>query len=424
MQESFLHFVWQYQYFNRPNLRTDNGLGLQVLHPGIHNHHAGPDFLEARILIDGMEWRGAVEIHVLASQWYEHGHQWDAAYQQVILHVVWKSNRRVADKEGRVIPTLEICDKLNPKLFLRHRRLFANTIPIPCHHQLTEKHHALLQEMLPTALAPRLKTKCQQVLQLLESENHHWDAVLYRVLGRNFGFKINTDSFEQLVKLVPLQLVKRIWNRPLQLEALYFGQAGFLQVEMNDRYYQLLKKEYAYLRHLCPDLGAPMNKARWKFLRLRPANFPSLRIAQFSQLMHQQGYQFGAIREAHGWEEIKTLLQVKCSDYWQLHYQFGKKGGKTPAHMGRESMINLVINSVIPMKMAYQKSLGKDYLQFAQEYLKSLPAENNRIIRYWKDKGFKVNSAYCSQALLALYDQFCLQKRCMHCSIGTSLIRG
>ena len=380
--------------------------------------------MEARILVEGIECAGAVEIHVKSSQWYEHGHQEDPAYQQVMLHVVWKENKKALDYHGRHIPTVEICDKLLPSVLLRHRRLFSNAAPIPCHNLLSKKQQELLHAMISHALKPRLQSKCQQVLDLLSLEENHWDVTLYKVLGRNFGFKINTEGFEHLVKLVPLTLVKKLWSKPLQLEALYFGQAGYLQEDIKDPYYQLLKREFAYLRHVFPKLSVPMERSRWKFLRLRPANFPTVRIAQFSQLMHKQGYRFGTVREIHSWGEIQSLLAVDCSPYWQHHYQFARKRRQQRSRLGKDSIINLVINSLIPIKMAYQLMLGRDGLEYAQNFLRLLPAENNRIIRYWKDKGFKVNSAYHSQGLLALYDGYCQRKKCMQCQIGTSLISG
>ena len=424
MQESFLHFIWKNQYFDKRQLTTVTGQQVQILHPGIINENAGPDFLQARVVLDQTEWRGAIEIHVKASLWYQHHHHQDTAYRQVILHVVWKQDRTVFRSDGKSIPTLELKQRIDHNLLIRHQRLLTTSDTVPCHHQLSGHHQSLLEEMMGFALGTRLEVKCQQVLDILAMEGHHWDAVSYRLLGRNFGFCINAEPFEELVKAVPLSVVHKVGHNMKQLEALYFGQAGFLDVTITDRYFQSLKREYQYLLRLFPGLSQPLKKAQWKFLRLRPANFPTLRIAQFCGLIHAQGYRFWQFREVGRREDLYKLLEVSTSDYWRHHYNFGKKWPKQGGYLGRSSKINILINTVMPLRMAHSHYQGERFKEQAMEFLKSLPIESNRIVRYWKERGFKVTSAYHSQAILALHQYYCTAKMCMHCKIGKSIIAG
>lgn len=424
MQESFLHYIWQRQYFDKQDLITTEGEVLQILHPGYPNFQAGPDFSNSRIKLKGMEWMGMVEIHVKSSDWQRHQHHIDPAYQQIILHVVWEQQHPVLRENGAIIPTLELKRRINPQLLWRHQNLRRSSSRIPCHHQLHKGHLALVKPMMHQALIERLTHKAHFVEDILRQYDSDWDATTYRILGRNFGFKKNAEAFEQLVKAVPLSIVRKLGPNLLHLEAVLFGQAGLLQDSSSHKYFRLLQREYAYILRKFPNMPGSLPPGRWKFLRMRPANFPTRRIAQFAALMHRQGYRFSWFREIQWPRDSEQLTTITCSQYWQNHYHFGKEASGRLSGLGQSSAVGIMINTAVPLLMTYASYLGKPWDSgSAMALLKQLPPEQNAITSYWKAKGFGVTSAYHSQALLALNDYYCQVKKCLHCSVGISLVK-
>ncbi len=425
MQESFLHFIWRYQYFDKSHLRTTCGKRLTVLDPGVLNTNAGPDFSQARIKLDELEWMGMIEIHVKSSQWFQHNHQKDPAYDQVMLHVVWKDNQPVSRKNGTDIPTLELLGRIASGSLLRHRKLIQGEHKIGCHSQFNRAHHHQLEAMMDHSLKARLLGKQRAALQQIKSTNYDWDQGVYRILGRNFGFKINAEPFESLIKAVPLWIAKKLSSRVSLLEALYFGQGGFLKGPCNDRYFWRLQKDYDYLLKMFPKMPSAVKTHQWKYLRLRPSNFPATRVAQFVQLIHLHRYRFSHYRSLQDWSDLTSLFDVQVSKYWQSHYQFSKESSKRVYKIGQASIHNIAINTVIPVLLAYHKYHEQDeHHGQVVSWLKSLPAEENSLTRYWKANGYKVSSAYQSQALLALNENYCEMKLCLSCDIGLALMKG
>ena len=421
MKEEFLNYIWQQQYYNKDGLTTEQGHQLQIISPGTLNTQAGPDFHQSRILLNNQVWVGEVEIHIKSSEWYLHQHHQDAAYDQVILHVVWSHNREVRSTSGQPIPTLVLRKRVKEELLLKHQDLQASNLNIPCELLTPRIDTDQLQVMLQRTIKRRMERRSAEIFGLLQSCNDDWDQVAYLMYGKSFGFFVNDEAFKLLVRRVPLSIVRKIRSNLFQLEALYFGQAGLLAVQGSDSYYRRLQSEYHYLAATYRLPTGVVKPTMWKFLRLRPANFPSVRIAQFAAFMQSEGFQFSFIREV---QQPGSLLKVdwQVSDYWQQHYFFGKQGGNG-GKFGRLSLNHLIINVVAPILAAYATYAGRpERLQTAMGLLRKIPAEQNHIITYWKGLGFKVSSAFDSQALLELYHQYCSTRRCLECDIGKSLL--
>jgi len=421
MKEEFLNYIWQRQYFDKTELTTEQGQLLKILSPGVLNTQAGPDFNQARILLDNQVWVGAVEIHIKSADWFLHQHYQDTAYDQVILHVVWIQNQEVQSTRGRSIPTLVLKTRVCDTLVQKHEYLQSSCLKIPCELLSPRIDREQLQNMLDQTIKQRLLRKSAGLLDLLQRYNYDWDQVAYLSYGKSFGYQINSEAFDLLVRGVPLSIVRKIRSSLFRLEALYFGQAGLLNREYPDGYYRRLQSEYRYLVGAYQLSASVIKPTMWKFLRLRPANFPSVRIAQFAAFMQAEMFLFSHIREA---QEFNSLLNGswQVSDYWQQHYYFGKQGGNG-GKFGKFSQNHLMINTVVPLLAAYGTYTNRpEYLKIALDLLAKIPVEQNHIITYWKDLGFKVSSARDSQALLELYHQYCSVKRCLECEIGKSLM--
>jgi hypothetical protein len=422
MKEDILSFIWKYQYFDKHDLLTWQGEKLQIIRPGTPNSNAGPDFFNARIKVGGTEWVGPVEIHVKSSDWESHNHHLDPSYDQVVLHVVWTNNRQVISNNSGEIPVLELKTRVDPKLLLSRFSCHQNNTTIPCEPYLPKVSAATYKTMLDRALSSRIKRKAQGVLKLLKLLNFDWDQVTYVLLGRNFGYKINAIPFELLVASVPLNIVRKIRFNRFQLEALYFGQAGFLQKVTGDPYYLNLQKEYYYLSKKYGLASRTLKKEMWNYLRLRPSNFPVIRIAQFVSLMHQECFRFSDIRETVCVSNIRKII-ARPGAYWDKHYDFGKVRKNGTSTLGKASLENLIINTLVPVLAGYaMHSAQKSYLRQAIELIKQLPPEQNRMVSNWKNWGFKVSSAYDSQGLIELNNSYCKSHNCLDCSIGQRVL--
>jgi hypothetical protein len=424
MNEFFLHYIWQFQYFDKKELRCSTGEAISVINPGFRNTHSGPDFYDAKLKLDSIEWAGSVEIHIQSSGWREHKHQEDTAYENVVLHVVWDENEKIFRKDGTHIPTLELKDRVASSLLLQYKRIIHSRSKIPCANAIHAVPDIIRMSMLDKALIARLETKAGSILQALEKNNGDWEETCYQMISRNFGFKVNTDPFLQLAQSLPYKILMKHSDRLEQMEALIFGQAGFLKEAINDPYYLLLKREYTLLRRKYNLAGRELHKTQWRFLRLRPANFPTIRLAQLASVLHHQKNLFSKIIATGSWKELIPAFSVKPSTYWLYHYQFFKKQKREIPSLGRMSIENIVINSIAPLLVAYGKS--KDDQRFADkgvQLLQETEAEENNILRAWDALGIKSRTAFDSQALIELHNNFCSRRRCLDCNIGFFLLR-
>lgn len=424
MHESFLHYLWQMQYFDKSNLLTTAGESVQIFNQGNANTNAGPDFSNARVRIGSIDWIGSVEVHVNSSMWFEHHHEEDCAYDNVILHLVWKHDKDVIRTDGTILPTLEIRDRVEESLVRKYRQLAGSAFSIPCKRSLLEVNEVIRLSMLDKALLQRLERKASEVTHLYQQNENDWEETWYQLLARNFGFKINADPFFRLAKLLPYKILRRHADKPEQIEALLFGQGGFLDRTKGDSYYLMLRREHKMLAHKYGIVQNKMSRSQWKFLRLRPANFPSLRIAQFSALINSGNCSFSKITSAQILADLKSVLTVMPTAYWRNHYQFGKKSTAACHEIGESSVESIIINSVAPLLAAYGRHHDRqDFIDRAMKILQQVPPEGNRITRTWRDIGLVAGSAFDSQALIELYNNFCQQNNCLNCNIGAALIR-
>jgi hypothetical protein len=425
MQENYLHYVWQFQYFNKKSLKTAQGDRLTIISPGIRNEHAGPDFLNSSLLINHITWHGHVELHVKASDWKAHKHQEDPAYANVILHVVWESDQNIEREDHTIIPSLVLQDKVSPQLWEKYQQLAHTSTKIPCANQIDQVASVIKIGMLDRALFKRLSNKNSLVYQLLENNQGDWEATAYQLLAYNFGFKLNKQPFLALSLSLPWKLVVKHAANLIELEALLLGQAGLLSTKthLDDTYLATLLHTYNYLGYKYNLMTNQLQKANWRFFRTRPGNFPTIRIAQFAQLLHQNPHIFHFLIHSPLKKLIKHL-SIKQSAYWQRHYQFGKPIlGKIPS-LGTTSIENILINTVTPLLVAYGKHQDEvSYIDQALEMLQNLPAEKNKITQYWKELAMPVKTAFDSQALIELFNNFCSAKRCLQCNIGIKLMQ-
>ncbi|MBL3656690.1 DUF2851 family protein [Fulvivirga sediminis] len=424
MEEAFLHFIWKFQYFDKTELATRDHQMVNVLFPGVHNTDAGPDFKEAKIIVAGLQWNGQVELHVKASEWRQHGHHTDQAYDNVILHVVWDNDKPVQRTDGSLIPTIELKNRVDEKLILNYKHLINNPYKIPCQEQLHQVSDITWVTMLDKALAERMQQKAALVIEALEANNNDWEETAYRLLCRNMGFKINSEAFYELAKSLPYKIIRKHADSPLQVEALLFGQACLFDDDLDEPYQDELKKEYAFLKNKY-SLEQNLTEAHWKLLRLRPANFPTVRLAQLSQILTNNLHLFNKFLNISDTSGAASIFKYPLTDYWKNHYQWGKVAAKSGHEIGQASIDNILINTVVPLLFAYGTYMDNNvYVDKAIALLEKIKSEKNKILDIWTNLDRKPLSAYDSQALIQLYNNYCKRRRCLSCSMGLSLVRG
>lgn len=424
MTEEFLSFVWRYQHFSGSPIHLTTGEILKVLRVGFPNTHAGPDFSEVRLMLDGVEWNGSVEIHVKSSDWQVHQHTQDPAYESVILHVVWVDDRPVKHQDGTKIPTLVLHDKVDPSLRQRFDLLMQQTAPIPCAPQFAQVEPLPKLVMLDRVLLERLEARAQRVTELWEQNQRDWEETAYHWLALHFGFKLNSPAFLRLAQTIPLKVIQKHRSSASQVEALLYGASGLLPAEAKDPYTQNLQKEYAFLSAKFGLEGKELAAHEWKFLRLRPAGFPTIRLAQWGALLQRETGLFAALTTVEEAADLQKMFRVSQSDYWKKHYQFGKESTAPVPSLGRDAADLLIINAAVPLLVAYSRQRDLPHLlERAIHWLESLRPENNYITRIWGGLGMKVAHAADSQALLEWHNHYCTPRRCLECQVGASLLR-
>jgi hypothetical protein len=424
VSESFLHYLWQFQYFDKKELKTTTGEQLVIFKPGILNGDAGPDFSQAKARIDEIDWVGNVEIHIHSSGWTDHGHHRDQAYENVVLHVVWTEDQPVYRKDGSRIPTLELKDRVDEQLIQEYTNLINQSSAIPCERSFHAVDPLIKLSMVDKALMKRLEDKANRIASQVVQNNGDWEEATYQLLTANFGFKVNKDPFVQLAKTLPYKIIQKHRDHPLQVEALLFGQAGFLLAKTKDEYITNLFREYSFLSKKYSLDADRMNPAQWKFLRLRPANFPTLRIAQLAALLQSKKSIFSNLITASSYQDVQHFFQLSTSPYWQTHYRFGKKADGSVPSFGKSSADVLIINAVVPLLVAYGKARDDwNLVDKAVAILQQIPVEKNRIVDLWKKLGYSGTTAFDSQGLIELYQNFCQQRQCLNCAIGSHILK-
>jgi hypothetical protein len=419
MQEKLLQFIWQYNLYRPDGLATTDGQQVRILHAGTLNTNAGPDFSTAKIRIGDTLLIGHVELHVRTSDWNRHGHQHDAAYCRLILHVVYEHDLECCPGE---VPVLVLKGAIPAYVYDKYTSLLQTTHPLPCAHHLGGVGGLVRESWLSRLLVERWEEKLQLWQEDLARAGGDWRTLLYWRMAANFGFKVNAAPFLLLAQSLPLQLLGK-QHRLLQIEALLFGQAGMLERSFKDEYPQQLQAEYHFLKG---KYGLePIAAHLWKFMRLRPANFPTVRIAQFADLVHRSLHLFTRIGDTGSIGELKNLLAVGAGAYWDSHYRFEEPQRVAVAkHLGSDSADNIIINTIAPIRFLYAWTQGQAREQEgALQLLEEVPAENNNVARLWERHGWNAGSAAQSQPLLQLYNQYCSRKRCLECAIGLHIIK-
>ncbi|WCO00809.1 DUF2851 family protein [Psychroserpens ponticola] len=421
MRENFLHYIWKFQKFDILHLKTIQGESISLVSVGIHNHDSGPDFFNAQLKIGEQLWAGNVEIHIKSSDWFAHHHEQDKAYDNVILHVVYEHDSEVYRKDNSIIPTLELKHYIHKGVLQNYKKLFSNTSKwINCENDFAKTEDFILDHWLERLYIERLERKSKTIEALLEASNNNWEAVLFKMLTKYFGLKVNGDAFFSLANSLDFSIVRKIQSNQLLLEALLFGQAGLLEKTIEDTYYQNLKSEYYFLKQkfqLSNEYVLPL-----QFFRLRPSNFPTIRLSQLARLYHKQQRLFSKLLVSETLEDFYKLFEVTASPYWNSHYTFQKESKTNPKIVTKAFVNLLLINTIIPLKFSYAKQNGKAVNEQLIQLIRAIDSENNSIIKSFNKLKKISKSALDSQALVQLKTEYCNKHQCLKCAIGNSLL--
>ena len=421
MTERLLQFIWKMQYFNITSLLTVEGEALHILNRGTWNSHQGPDFKDARIRLNQTVWAGNIELHLKSSDWNLHKHSEDKNYDNIILHVVWEHDVFIRNTSGNTIPTIELQDRVSKLLFQKYEELMKSQLIIPCTKSLLQVNSLTWQSWKERLLVERLSQKARLIEANLQMCNNHWEEVFWWTIPKNSGMHQHSARFAEIAKSTSLNILIKHKKQIHQLEAFLMGQAGLLDNDFNDKYAQMLKKEYQFLKEKygLHEIHSPIH-----YLRMRPGNFPNIRLAQLSMLIHQSSHLFSKLREIESLQEMKNLFSVTANDYWHYRYTFDEPSAYKPKALGKQMIQSLIINTVAPVLFAYG-NLNKsepDKMK-ALYWLEELSPETNSIIDEWKRIDIPCKNAFDSQALLELYHSYCEKKRCLDCAIGNAILR-
>ena len=424
MKEEFLHYLWKYTLYDPENLFDANGNKIIVIRPGEYNRDSGPDFFNARISVDGTVWAGNIEIHTRSSHFDTHGHQNDHAFDNVILHVVAENDKKVFNTKGEEIMTTVI--SFAPGLYERYISLVNNPYIIACQNEIGKLDNFMVRHWLNSLVIERLRNKSEAICKILAETGSDWEETFYRLLSRYFGFRINTEPFEMLASALPFRIIRKHADNLFQIEALLFGTAGMLEEGMfrdalADEYYRSLIREYRFLS--AKYSLKPIHGWIWKFSRLRPANFPTIRISQLAAMLSVTGGLFSKVIEATGINQLEEVFEVAASSYWDDHFVFGRKSRRAVKRTGAQATCIFLVNAVIPVIFIYGHSRDSHTIcERALSFLEDIPAEENSILNEWKEAGIAAESAFYSQALIQLRNEYCKKRRCLECCIGNKLV--
>lgn len=422
MKEDFLHYVWKFQKLRQAELFTTQGESVEIVTVGVHNSNAGPDFLCAQIRIAGQLWAGHVEIHLASSDWYVHHHEQDPIYDAVILHVVWKHDSEIFRTDNTKIPTLVLRKAVAPEMVAKYHHLFAKTaLWIPCEKQFPEVNDFELDNWLERLFFERLEQKSNYIMAQFKQVGQHWEALLFRLLAKNFGLKVNGDSFYYMASRVEYAVVKKCSNSLQNLEGLLFGCAGLLNQKEDDLYFTDLQTRFDFLRKkfgISETCDMPP-----KYFRLRPANFPTIRIAQLARLYATEKNLFSKLIDMNTVEDFYKLFDVAASVYWDTHYNFGLASSSRKKRLSKKFINLLLINTVIPIKFCYAKHVGAAISEELITLTTAIEAEENSVITKFNRLQLVAKNAIHSQGLLQLKKAYCDTRGCLKCAIGNSMLR-
>ena len=421
MKEELLHFIWKYKLFYTQTLKTQSNQSIDIISVGTHNFNSGPDFLNAKIRIDDQLWAGNVEIHVKASDWYVHGHENDSNYDALILHVVWENDVAVFDTSNNRLPTLVLKEFVSKDLLQSYQRLFAKSKKfINCEKLVNDLDAFVLSNWIERMYLERLGRKAETIRELLNTTENNWEAVLFQMLAKNFGLKVNGAAFFKMATDIDFSIVRKESQSLTRLESLLFGQLGMLNANVDSSYFRTLKKEYEYQTKKY-KLSKSLNTI--EYFRLRPTNFPTIRIAQLTNLIFEKKQLFTDLMAMDLVEKFYAYFNTGTSPFWETHYTFETESKKSRKKLSKPFIDLLLINTIIPLKFVYLKQQGKFELEPFLKLIKALKPEKNGIIEKYKDLSFPTTNAFETQALLELKNNYCTPQKCLQCAIGNKLLR-
>jgi hypothetical protein len=428
--EQLLHYCWKHKMWPLGEMLTTDDRRVEVIDPGLHNRNSGPDFFNAKVKIGGTLWVGNVEIHDRSSDWYVHGHDSDAHYNNVVLHVVGVADRDVQTEAGDFVPQLVL--EVPQRVHDNYEELLRTDSYPPCYRIIPQLTSLTVHSWMAALQTERLEQKTIAIGERVRQAGGSWEDAYFQTMARNYGFGINGDAFEEWARHIPLQAVGKHRDDLFQIEAIFLGQAGLLELSaiperyqqqaLSEGYFSKLRNEYQYLAHKFSL--TPMDASLWRFLRLRPQNFPHIRISQLANLYYQRKAGLSALIDCKDTVAMAEMLRTQVTPYWETHYTFGSESMKNAKHLSPFSINLLMINTCVPMLFAYGRHAMKESLcDRAFDILEQLKAENNHIIRMWKECGLDVKSAGDSQALIQLKREYCDKRECLRCRIGYEYLR-
>jgi hypothetical protein len=418
MNELTMAYLWKNQEFSGKSLSLTNGDQVHILHPGIENRHAGADFQQAKIRINDLLWVGAVELHVRASDWNVHGHHTDQSYENVILHVVWEHDREISYVNEQQISTFCLSAWVS-------QTDIQNTTSdeLACAAFFPSVARATNQEMLDRCLEERLLEKQAYITTLLQATGYDWEETCYQSLAKSFGFSLNAEPMLRLAQNCPLKLILRYRDRPYAVEAALFGLAGLLEEPVHDTYQWELRREYIHLKKKHGWETNYLHITDWKLLRLRPSNFPSIRLAQFAEVVRSNCSLISLLLEMQDLKTVRQLFEIPTIDYWATHTHFGKISSTHQTRLGQVAFESICMNTLIPLLFAYSTSKSTPiYAEKARRWLRELKAENNVITRKFTSLNTTLRHAGDSQAALQWHKNYCAKKRCLACAVGVEIL--
>lgn len=425
MKEAFVQYVWEKQLFTTPCLQTIQKQEIRVIYPGQWSTLAGPDFFNAQVSIEGQVWAGNVEIHLQSSDWFRHHHEQDSRYDNVILHVVWEYDTPVFNSRGEEIPTLVVATYVQSSILNQRERLFTPKATINCQSLVKESLSPIAWlKWKETLYVERLEDKAIKIQLLLQETTNDWNQVLWCFLAKNFGLNINGEAFLSIAKALPIQILLKEGDELLHIEALLFGMAGFLkedQEEILDRYYWDLVKRWKFYQQKYQL--QERNAKELHFFKLRPINFPTIRLAQLAYWFYHQKYNFAVLLQARDSKELKQMLQADVSPYWQEHYMFGKEGKRTTKRLSNTFQELVLLNTIIPMQYVFACHKGSiEDVERIIEMSRRLKMESNAITTLFQKEGVSLESAFDSQAMIHLNKNYCVMNKCLSCSVGLAIL--
>ncbi len=423
MQEDFLHYIWRFKKFELSNLKTTDNEIISIMSVGDYNQNSGPDFFNAQLKIDNQLWAGNVEIHVKSSDWFLHNHETDSNYDNVILHVVWEHDTDVFRKDNTRIPTLELKDYVSKEALKNYEKLFSKSQKwINCEQDFSSVDDFVINNWLERLYFERLERKSESIKQLLSNTKNDWEAVLFKMLAKNFGLKVNGDAFLSMANSIDFSMIRKLQSNQTTLESLFFGQSNLLEDEIQDAYYLKLANEYQFLKQKFKLSN--QNVETIEFFRLRPPSFPTIRLSQLASLYNQNQNLFSKIIELKTVKEFYSLLSVETSLFWESHYTFNRASKSSKKKLTKSFIDLLLINTIIPIKFSYALHVGKQIDEDIINLVQEIASEKNSIIEKFESLKPVSASALQSQALIQLKNEYCNKNKCLQCAIGSAILKG